>query len=231
MITNNIIGRTFLIAVGSDTGTCFTYENKLCQYLITAKHVLESLDCKNGDTIQVKLFHDKKWPRISCKFYVHENEEIDIALLELEEIKFPIPHVNYKSQFISFGEDLFFFGFPYGMYSPDDGKVNNKFPIPFVKKGVLSNMINEDGVTSIYLDAHNNTGFSGGPVIQIKKDNSINVIGVNVSYLKHDNTVELEEQDFDGHLFLKAFEYYENSGIMKAHSIHHIHEIIKQNGL
>ena len=125
------------------------------------------------------------------------------------------------------GQDLFFLGFPYGMFTPDKGLANQKFPIPFVKKGILSAIQKENKVTVIYIDAHNNNGFSGGPIITIDSENQVQIIGVNTSYLKHDNVIDYEEYDDDGNPYEEIFEYYENSGLMHAHGINHVLEIIE----
>lgn len=164
---------------------------------------------------------------MNCFIYIHEESEIDIAVLKTET-KFSKLPVSVGNENIIYGGDVYFLGFPYGMFTNfNEGDINNKFPIPFVKKGILSAIISEYSITSFYIDAHNNSGFSGGPVITTNNKGDIKIIGVNVSYLKHDNIIDVEEQDEDGCLFEKQLEYYENSGIMKVQSIHHVQQIIE----
>jgi len=231
MITNNVIQRTYFISVNNDTGSSFTMEHEDKQYLITAKHVLESLECNNGDSIQIKIFRDEEWFVLYCNVYFHDDPEIDIAVLQTEQVQFPRFPVIFGPNNLILGGDIFFLGFPYGMFTADDGSINQKFPIPFVKKGVLSAMTFKYNITTLYLDAHNNSGFSGGPIVTISSNREMNVVGVNVSYIKHDNVVNVEEQDEDGYLYQKQLEYFENSGIMEAQSIHHVTQIISQNNL
>jgi len=231
MITNNILQRTFLISYSGATGSSFTMEHKGKQYLITAKHVLESDDVQNGDNIKINVFRDTKWYNLNCNVYLHYDPEIDIAVLKTEQVIFPSYPVKFALENLYLGGDLYFLGFPYGMHMEDKGIINQKFPLPFVKKGILSAMINEFSITTFFIDAHNNKGFSGGPIITVNEKGEINVVGVNVSYVKHANTLSIEESDDEGGLFEKEIEYFENSGIMKAQSIHHVIQIIEQNNL
>ena len=62
-----------------------------------------------------------------------------------------------------YGQDVYFLGFPYGLHG-DMSALSNDLPFPFVKKGIIS-LFHNDGVNRIYLDGHNNPGFSGGPVV------------------------------------------------------------------
>lgn len=229
MITVNIINRTYHISVNNDMGSSFTIEHKGEQYLISAKHVIESIEFENGDFVTIQIFHNGKWKNLNCQAYTHENDDIDIVVLKTSQVEFNKLPIKIGMKDLYLARDIYFLGFPYGMFTEDDdGQVNQKFPIPFVKKGIFSAIITNNGVTSMYIDAHNNIGFSGGPVVTIDKNNSVQITGVNVSYLKHDNVIDYEEQDDDGNLYDEKFEYYENSGIMEAHAIKHAIEIIEK---
>ncbi len=227
MITTNIISRTFLISINDDTGSCFSFEYQNQQYLVTAKHVLDSIDFVSGDRIQINIYHEEQWKLLNCLIYIHKESEIDIAVLKTET-KFSSLPVSAGIDNLLFGGDVYFLGFPYGMFNSfNEGALNQKFPVPFVKKGILSAIISEYDITSLYIDAHNNKGFSGGPVITTNNKGEIKIIGVNVSYLKHENIIDVEDQDDDGELFEEKFEYFENSGIMVVQSIHHVKQIIE----
>ena len=54
-------------------------------------------------------------------------------------------------------ENVCFLGYPFNFATGDKG-INAGFPVPFVKKAIVSAF--ED--STIYLDGHNNPGFSGG---------------------------------------------------------------------
>lgn len=227
MITTNIISRVFHISIENDMGSSFSVEYKGEQYLVSAKHVLESIDFENGDSITVQIYHNHEWKNLVCEAYSHENDEIDIVVLRTKQVKFGMLPVKFGIEGIHIGQDLYFLGFPYGKYSKGNGIESiSKFPIPFVKKGILSAVEFDENIFSLYIDAHNNIGFSGGPIITVNPKGEVQIVGVNVSYLKHYNTLNYEEQDDEGELYDEEFRYYENSGIMEGHSIQHVFEII-----
>ena len=58
--------------------------------------------------------------------------------------------------------------------------MNRELPVPFVKAGVVSAIITGDA-SWIYIDAHGNKGFSGGPVVfspNSQQSNDLQVAGV-----------------------------------------------------
>lgn len=62
------------------------------------------------------------------------------------------------------GQDVYFLGFPYGLHS--SGDVNDGYPLPLVKRALMSGNIGEQPNPEVFLlDGHNNPGFSGGPVV------------------------------------------------------------------
>ena len=65
-----------------------------------------------------------------------------------------------------YGQDAYFLGFPYGLKSEYED-FNNNFPVPFVKKAIVSSLDTDKDCNRqiIFLDGHNNPGFSGGPVV------------------------------------------------------------------
>jgi hypothetical protein len=65
---------------------------------------------------------------------------------------------------IQYGQDVFFAGFPFGLFT-GGANINDLYPVAFVKKGIMSASANEKGATTIYIDGHNNPGFSGGPIV------------------------------------------------------------------
>ena len=73
---------------------------------------------------------------------------------------------------LTFGQPVYFLGFPFGWDSGLEN-MNRDLPVPFVKAGVLSAMIAGDD-SHIYIDAHGNKGFSGGPVVFVPNGRSAN---------------------------------------------------------
>jgi hypothetical protein len=65
---------------------------------------------------------------------------------------------------LAWSHELYFLGYPYGLAT----NINTADPgdrIAFVKSGIWSAAGKVDGVYLICVDAHNNPGFSGGPVV------------------------------------------------------------------
>jgi hypothetical protein len=100
--------------------------------------------------------------------------QIDIAIL-ISHI--PVIDSDFALEVGSTGnitQDVYFLGFPYGgkrilgtrtfrLYSTFQG---SSYPAALIKRGLISGIDNSDPAsTIIYIDAMNNPGFSGGPVI------------------------------------------------------------------
>ncbi len=77
---------------------------------------------------------------------------------------------------LTFGQSVAFLGFPFGW---DQGaeNLNNGYPMPFVKAGIVSAILGPP-LSSIYLDAHGNPGFSGGPLIFAEPKKPATIAGV-----------------------------------------------------
>ena len=166
MITTNAIQRTFHIKVGDSTATCFTIDVDNKQYLVTAKHLVHNLT----ETFAIEIFHEQKWKDIEVTLVGHCDGEIDISVLKSN---LQISHTHSFKPTLAgllYGQDVYFLGFPYGI-AGKPGSVNRDFPIPFVKKAIASCVYVENEIQIIFLDGHNNPGFSGGPVI-FKEHNS-----------------------------------------------------------
>jgi hypothetical protein len=130
--------------------------------------------------------------------------------------------LNATSADVIFGQDLFFLGFP--LYTDTD--VMKGFPLPLIKKAVLSGSLRQGGKTEVFLlDGHNNPGFSGGPVV-FKPGNKPNaeyrVLGLVSAY-------RLEEQDVYFNRKPTGLKHAENAGIMLAPAIKIATDMIKSN--
>ena len=228
-ITKDLIQRVFHIGYQDELGTAFTIEHNNKQYLVSAKHIFEDVeDMKSGQDLEVTIFHDKKWKPLLTKLYIHELEHIDIIIFSFSDkydlsFRYPLK-CDLGGNIL--GQDTYFLGFPYGIFMKDDGSINRKFPIPFVKKATLSAIISDtiDG-DIIYLDGHTNKGFSGGPVIFYDyKNKEVKVAGVMRGYLKDEKEIEIGDE-------YEVLKYNENSGIILVQSISHIFEIFEKNNL
>jgi len=193
MITTNIIQRVLFVRYQNNVGTGFTIEKNNKQYLISAKHVFPNLTKSD----EILIFNDGDWRKLNVTPIFCKDNSVDIICFDLNgKVITPMHEIELGMDSIAFGQDAYFLGFPYGL-STDSGDINNKYPFPFVKKCIVSS-INKK---MIYLDGHNNRGFSGGPVVVTGKNNSIKVVGVVSGFLGD------------------AVNKSENSGIFYANSI------------
>ena len=220
MITTNIIQRTFFLNYGDDLGSGFTIERHGRQYIISAKHVFESVSDK--EEVEISIFHDNSWKKLKCTAIVHPNEDVDVIIFSYEGQIGPTHPIQYLAGGLVVGQDTFFLGFPYGKYSPDDAKINNSFPFPFVKKGVCSalHFDKEKDSKLIYLDGHTNPGFSGGPVVfKDIQTGELKVCGIMRGYLPHEGKINTEYIDEEGNAESDYLLYDENSGIIVCQMI------------
>jgi S1-C subfamily serine protease len=161
-LTTNVLLRVRMIrpAGSSSFGTGFTLEVDGSQYLVTAKHVVAGM--KDSDTLEIR--QGDQWTPLTVK--VLRANDADIAVLippRQLTVSFPLePSLTG----IRLPQDVYFLGFPYGL--PYDlptkplGLIQG-FALPFIKKGVVSAMT--DHAKVIFLDGHNNPGFSDGPIV------------------------------------------------------------------
>ena len=216
MITTNIIQRVFLIRINDVQGTSFTIEHGGKQFLISAKHIFININDKGNVTFLI--FRSGSWGVLTSKIHYHTNPIIDIAVIELVSDLSPRHELEITEGNMVLGQDVFFLGFPYGLFT-DSNTINNGFPFPFVKKAICSSItfnVSEGG--RIYLDGHNNPGFSGGPaVFQDLHSRKLKLCGVISGYISQKGQIVSP---------VGNLEYTENAGIIICHSIKHAKEII-----
>lgn len=228
-ITSNIILRVFLVRYHEELCSSFTIEVDGRQYLITAKHNLRGI--KNGDLIQIR--QKQGWHSLSVRPIYCEPLNVDIIVLALpQQISPAFPLAPTLSGAI-ISQDVYFLGFPYGLHSTES-ELSNWFPIPFVKKGILSALSrNPKGFTVIYVDGHNNPGFSGGPIVFMNEETKqLKVAGVISGYRNQRDKVIAEikkSQRREPTIEETNLIVMSNSGILVGHSIENAIEAIKQN--
>ena len=119
-------------------------------------------------------------------------------------------------------------GFPHGLSTPLS---NERGHVALVKKGFVSGFFGaalDSGESSVPIDAHNNHGFSGGPVISIRS-RDYKAAGVIASYRYSyqkvygaESSGEIDENIVVGYL-------PENTGIILAYNIKPALDIIAKN--
>ena len=171
MVTSSIIRRTFQIKIGAITATSFTIDVDGKQYLCTAKHCVPAAGSDNFQ--HVEIFHEKRWKRLNVKLVGFGSAGTDICVLAPEEKFSPSLPLIPTADGIVYSQDVYFLGFPYGLRF--EVGINNGFPLPLVKRGIVSAILNEENGSDkqliLLLDGHNNIGFSGGPVV-FRNDNN-----------------------------------------------------------
>ena len=215
LMTTNILQRTFRIQYGGSTGTCFTVDVEGRQYLITARHVVSSV--AGPDSVQIQ--HENTWKSLAVELVGHGQGEIDVTVLAPSVQLSPTHPLATGTAGIVLSQDVYFLGFPYGLAN-DGGNLNRDFPLPLVKKGILS-AFQRGEVKTLLLDGHNNPGFSGGPVVcQIA--NKLSAIGIVSGYRNEPKPIYVGQSE-------TPFTYYDNTGIVVAVEIDHALDLIRRN--
>ena len=161
MVPKNVLQRTFRIMYGNGTGTAFTIDVDGKQYLVTAHHVIENIK----DTDSISIYHEQQWKQIPTRLVGIGSPDFDIAVLALPYQISPTYPLTPTTAKIFLGQDIYFLGYPYGLHIEVGPDLNASFPLPLVKKGIVSSFIFGDNqLNHLLLDGHNNPGFSGGPV-------------------------------------------------------------------
>lgn len=217
MVPSNILQRVFCIRFeNSDTfGTAFTIEEDGNQYLVTARHVLPA-NIAGG---VVELLRNSSWEKVTFTTVPVEPANVDIIVLKPARQISPFLEVElgFKNSFLS--QPIFFVGYPYFL-SIDGAAANGGYPIPFVKHGIIAGFGAKNG--PFFLDAINNVGFSGGPVVRVENLNRPAIIGVISGYRPEEVTVRRAGNATDSTVSV-------NTGITVAYSIDYALEAIRQN--
>jgi len=144
-------------------GSSFTIDVQNRQYLVTARHLVTGI--KNGNTIDV--FHNNQWEPVKVNPLYTEPSEVDIVVLVLPTQISPSHPVEASFSNLSISGNAYFLGFPYG-YRMDIRELNNGYPLPFVKQGIVSAFdVLPNKYAMVVLDAVGNPGFSGGPMLRV----------------------------------------------------------------
>jgi len=210
LVTSNVLRRVFLIKYGDKFGSGFTIDVDNRQYLISAKHFLKEM--KESDHIEI--FHNSQWEKLEVKRIDLRNPNIDILVLAPGAQLSPSLELQPSIGNMVVSQNVFFLGFPFGMR--DEAKeLNNYFPLPFVKKGIISAMAFDNKEEKIlFVDGHNNIGFSGGPIVFFDlQDKKLKVAAVVSAYINEPADIVGEKEKANA---LKAIT---NSGLLVGYTI------------
>ena len=220
MITSNVLGRTLHLqhAEAIATGVVIDVDDR--SYVITARHFAETIK----DQTNIRFFHDSQWKTLPVRLVGHASGEIDISVLAPPLVlctkAVPLPA---DMGGLIYGQDAYFLGFPYGSFG-NVGALNRGLPLPFVRKAIVACMERTaSGVNRVYLDGHNNRGFSGGPVVFKEPGSQVFKLAAIVSGYRYS-----EEPIYQGDDPL-PLSYRENTGIVLAYGIQHAIELVHGN--
>jgi len=183
-----VLERVLQIRVGDKLGSGFVVDLDERQYLITAKHLVTT-----RVTRQIQILANGEWTTLRVRPIFPANPQVDIVALAPDK---PIARrmtIVAGSDGLAIGQDVYFLGFPYGLATQLEQPVTRH--LPFVKKAILSAVDDRrDSGGVLYLDGHNNPGFSGGPVIfaNYTQQDRLQIAGV-VSAYRNQRTEVFEE--------------------------------------
>ena len=217
MLTFNVYDRVFFVR-GERYGTAFSLDVDGRQYLISARHVVGEQD----NTI-LKFYINKQWLDLSTNLVGVGRGEIDITVLA-PSVRLSEDIELEPSLKLILGQDVYFAGFPLKMHA-NAGELMYGRPMPFVKKGTLSaGWDPDDSVKRLYIDAINNEGFSGGPLIFHEHDTGKLKIAAIVSKYKTEDEPVLDKDGEETGMTVKY-----NTGFLIAYSIKHALDLIHTN--
>lgn len=118
-------------------------------------------------------------------------------------------------------QEAYFLGYPFG-FSIDGRQLNAGYPLPFVKQALCSAFdLPERENRRLFLDGHNNPGFSGGPVVYLDVNTKkLTIAGVISGYHNQPDIVLKNGQPTE-------YTVQSNSGIIVAYDIDTIIKAIK----
>jgi hypothetical protein len=236
-VSIGMLSRIFPIRSSAGSGTCFVIEVDERQYLITARHIVPAID-PGG---KVEIFFKGAWVPISVNAAIFPvNDKIDAVALATDTIHARRLDIPVGSAGVILGQKVFFLGFPFNLASRSKDRYDF---IPFVKAGVLSAIDNRNkDAPVVYIDGHNNPGFSGGPIIfsNFGKGRQLQILAVISGYRNQPTEVvevivpdaPTSENDKGApteHKSKKLQFIRENTGIVIAYQLNELVEAIKNN--
>ena len=158
-VTTNILYRIFPLRVKDRVGTGFTLEIDNKQYIVTAKHILAE---EAPDTIEIQT---DEWITIPVKLVGKGQGRHDVVVFAANQRVSSDFQVDVGMGGLMLGQAVRFLGFFPGVKtSPLPGYKHRGSPL--VMGGIVSGIDFTNGSgPSLWIDGHNNKGFSGGPVI------------------------------------------------------------------
>ena len=221
MVQAEILRRVLRIIHENSAGTTFTIESHNEQFLVTAKHLFEQASLPSSATIELLIGKDYQPFDVDIRYPAEPVVDIAVMRLKKKQLLTPIyPNVN-SIVGLTYGQDVYFVGFPFDYDNILGILPSGDAPIPFIKKACVSAILNDKEGT-ILLDGINNPGFSGGPVCFKKinaADNTMSILGV-VSGYRHDKKPLYVPSGIQTDFYIK-----ENTGLIIVNDIKYANQI------
>lgn len=225
-VTNDILECTFKIQTDTQSGTGFLIGRPDSNFMITARHLFRK-SYKNGDKIVYWVYGKDSWEAFDGTLLLHKNPKVDIAIIKPDSIGKWNPTLNSNLPAMFLGEDAIFLGFPYDIIpSRKMADVELYYPYPIFKKAMNCENVESDSIIYYLFEGHNNSGFSGGPILlKSWKQKPLPT---------YNRLIAVVHGFYPGALTLDTDKgkmiFAENSGIMLGVPAFYITEIFEQNG-
>lgn len=226
-VTSNVLYRVFRIRHDGAASSAFTVDYLGKQYLVTARHSVHGL----GSQGQIEIWREGNWKPLDVAAIYPSNAQVDaVALLPKQPLS-----VNYplapSMDGLQIAQQVYFLGYPSGLATVGTIPAPPGFgEFAFVKSGIVSAMDSRDkSAMIIYVDGHNNPGFSGGPIVFRPGGSGEFRVGGVVQGYRNEALPVLKRKDLGNPRASAHQDLYTrtNSGIVVGYSIKHITDAIE----
>ena len=210
MITSNVFQRTFRIKLDNRVGTGFTIDVEGRQYLATARHIVDEV--AQGQSQAVEISYNGAWIPLNFRVAWMSATSSDIALLAPTQQLSPTHPLEASTAGMILGQQMYFCGFS-NLFQHDAERINNYYPIPLIRQGILAGLSANGEDQVVVIDGHNVSGFSGGPVVfKPQGSEDYRVAGVISGYQFEKKPIYLENEETD-------YYHKDNAGLVVAYSL------------
>ena len=227
LIGDEVLNQIYRIRIGQEFGTAFTIDVDSQQYLVTVDHLIPTgcTECS------LDIWSDNAWVPLTGKAIRPRSSEVAAVAIALTERLSPESTAWSTADQVELAQQVYFIGFPFGLRTAETTGAQIS-EIPFVKAGILSAIDSRNPKAVIlYVDGHNNPGFSGGPVVFYPGGESEpSIAGVLIGYrwdalpvVKREDLRDPSAETFKD-LYTRG-----NSGIVVAFSIEHVVDAIRED--
>jgi len=227
------VGANITVSEEIGLGTAFTVDRGEKQYLVSANHLFK----KGATPCFAKVDSNTKkeiYEKLDTESPLRDEQE-DVIVFPLKEPITPSYKLALEGKNTVQGQDVYFLGFLQGgsVSGGTTAELNNGFPRPFIKKGIIAGYripypgLDEDLYQDIYIDARGDDGFSGGPVVSLH-NGKVQIIGVIIGRLTEHYVCKESPQGKCGEKNPKETTLKLDTGIAHASYIEHALSLIEE---